>query len=111
MAQLRDAQTSQFIAQGSAHEMVLLANDIGMAEVLFDDVGAAFNPTEVLKAYNDEMATAKDLLAKKTTGNGEKVSIQSVIDRLDASKANAVSKRRSADLAIADARDRVKRGR
>lgn len=50
MAQLRDAQTSELIAEGAPLEMVLLADKLGRAEVMFDDVGEAFDPDAVLDA-------------------------------------------------------------
>ena len=51
MAQLRDAQSSQILAEGTPIEMVLLADRIGHDEVLFDDVGPAFDPDAVRRAH------------------------------------------------------------
>lgn len=47
MAQLRDKLTSALLAEGTPEEMVLLANEIGMDEILFDDVGLRFDPDAV----------------------------------------------------------------
>lgn len=53
MAQLRDAQTSEIMFEGTALECVLLADEIGRDEVLFDDVGIGFDPDAVKKAHVD----------------------------------------------------------
>jgi len=61
MAQLRDAHTSDIIATGTPLELALIADKIGGAEVLFDDVGAAFDPAAVIeaaKANADGLAAA-----------------------------------------------------
>lgn len=55
MAQLRDKKTSEFIAEGSPVEMVLLADEVGIDEVLFDGVGLRFNPAEVRQEYQDRI--------------------------------------------------------
>jgi hypothetical protein len=59
MAQLRDAQTSQYMADGSPDEMVLLAEEIGRAEVLFDGVGLAFDPAATLASHRDRVIASK----------------------------------------------------
>lgn len=55
MAQLRDARTSELIAEGDPLELVLLADELGRDEVLFDDVGAHFNPDAVLEAHRENV--------------------------------------------------------
>lgn len=51
MAQLRDAQTSDLLAEGTPLEVVTIATEIGLAEVIFDDVGEGFDPGAVLEAH------------------------------------------------------------
>lgn len=63
MAQLRDAQTSQFLCDGSPLEVVVVADEIGRKEVLFDDVGENFDPKAVMKSYDDQLA-GLDAVAK-----------------------------------------------
>lgn len=59
MAQLRDAQTSEFLHQGSPTEMVLLAERLGRDQVIFDDVGLSFDPDAVLAEYKAELSGLK----------------------------------------------------
>jgi hypothetical protein len=49
MAQLRDAQTSELIAEGDALDLVVIADELGFDEVLFDDVGEHFDPAAALE--------------------------------------------------------------
>lgn len=55
MAQLRDKHTSELIAEGSPVEMVLLADQLGRDEVLFDGVGLQFDPDAVLAAHQQNV--------------------------------------------------------
>lgn len=59
MAQLRDSRTSEFIASGTAEEMVLLADRLGADNVLFDDVGLGFNPDAVREAHESRLQVAR----------------------------------------------------
>lgn len=52
MAQLRDRHTSELILEGTPLEVALVAEQLGPAEVLFDDVGAAFDPAAVRQAHH-----------------------------------------------------------
>lgn len=51
MAQLRDSQTSAFVAEGTPLEMATLASKVGFDKVIFDDVGVDFDPQTVLDAH------------------------------------------------------------
>jgi len=55
MAQLRDARTSELIAEGTPQEVVLLADRLGHDEILFDDVGLNFDPDAVRQAYQENL--------------------------------------------------------
>lgn len=59
MAQLRDKQTSECIAEGTPLEIVLLADKIGRDEFIFDDVGEGFDPEEVLSQHKAQVEFAK----------------------------------------------------
>lgn len=71
MPQLRDAQTSELIAE-SVHtaDLVLLAEELGRDEVLFDGVGEGFNPDAVLEQHRAEVA-GLERLAKDTKDPAE----------------------------------------
>lgn len=69
MAQLRDAQTSEVVFEGSPLECVVHADELGGAatvgageelpagvELVYDDVGVNFNPAAVLKARREDAA-------------------------------------------------------
>lgn len=55
MAQLRDAQTSELIAEGTPIEIVTIAEQIGAQEVLYDGVGG-FDPDAVREAHEQHIA-------------------------------------------------------
>lgn len=54
MAILRDAQTGQGIATGTPLDMVVLADQLGRDQVLFDDVGKEFDPDTVLSGAQEQ---------------------------------------------------------
>lgn len=68
MAQLRDSQTSQILHDGTPLECVVLAQKIGIDEVLYDDVGEHFDPDAVLKAAHEN---ADGLEAAASAAEGE----------------------------------------
>lgn len=59
MAQLRDKKTSELVAEGTPLAVVLLADELGRDEVLFDDVGLDFDPDAVLAAHNEHVDNLK----------------------------------------------------
>lgn len=70
MAQLRDAQTSELIAEGTPEEIAFAAEAFAADEVLFDDVGgvardgrALFDPVAVRKQHTEATANAEQILA------------------------------------------------
>lgn len=60
MAQLRDGRTGELLAEGAPVEMVALADALGRGEVMFDDVGAAFDPDAVRQAHEQHAAGLDD---------------------------------------------------
>lgn len=59
MAQLRDARSSALIFEGTPLEVALLAEELGRDEVLFDDVGLAFDPDAVLEGARQSAETVE----------------------------------------------------
>jgi hypothetical protein len=55
VAQLRDKTTSALIVEGTPLEVASVAQDLGFDEVLFDDVGAAFDPLAVIAAHKENV--------------------------------------------------------
>lgn len=61
MAQLRDAQTSEIIAEGTPAALVFLADKLGRDDVLFDGVGLTFDPDALLAAHEAEAAGLEEV--------------------------------------------------
>jgi len=53
--QLRDAHTSELIAEGSPLEVALLALELGPDEVLFDGAGDTFDPDAVIAHHRERL--------------------------------------------------------
>src|SRR4051794_2692736 len=56
MAQLRCAQTSELLAEGSPLEIATAAEAFAAGDVIFDGVGEKFDPAAVRKFRADEIA-------------------------------------------------------
>jgi hypothetical protein len=94
MAQLRDKNTSAFIAEGTPLEMATLASKIGFDEILFDDVTPNFDPQAVLDAHKVHVESipseASDEYKAKVAAEGKlrrgalKAAQQSIQDARDA---------------------------
>lgn len=88
MAQLRDAETSEIIAEGTPFELVTIAGEIGDDEVVYDDVGEAFDPDAVRKAHDEDLAgldsaaAEADADAAKAKNADERKSRKADADRL-----------------------------
>lgn len=63
MAQLRDAQTSQLICDGSPADIARVAAGFDGRDVLFDDVGR-FDPVAVRRLQDDEIRLLEDEVAR-----------------------------------------------
>jgi hypothetical protein len=65
MAQLRDKITSELLAEGTPLEVALVAELIGFDEIIFDDVGQAFDPAAVLAGHRESIANL-EVMAKSS---------------------------------------------
>jgi hypothetical protein len=72
MAQLRDAQTSELILEGTPYEVAAAAAELGLGEVLFDGVGAGFEPSAPVESHEQELEALEGLegedVAERVTG-------------------------------------------
>jgi hypothetical protein len=85
MAQLRDARTSEIIAISEPAALVLLADELGRENILFDDVGVEFDPDAVLEAHNANLESMSKLArsqAKGVTADDRKIAKEHV-ERLE----------------------------
>jgi hypothetical protein len=83
MAQLRDAVTSELLGEGSPATMVLLAEQLGRDDVVFDGVESehnlgTFDPDAVIAAYRAE-TDGLAAVAAATTDPDVKAEIQQTI--------------------------------
>ncbi|MBA3240080.1 MAG: hypothetical protein H0T60_02545 [Acidobacteria bacterium] len=65
MAQLRDAKTSEFLAEGTLLEVAVLARGYNNDEVIFDGAAEAFEPASVIEQA-EESAEGFEAVAKST---------------------------------------------
>lgn len=96
MARLRDARTSEVVFEGTPLECVVAAQQLGGAEVapqldrgtddwepdgelVFDDVGLGFDPDEVMKAAQENVA-GLERAATETKGEESKRLARAVAD-------------------------------
>lgn len=115
--QLRCAQTSELLAEGTPLEIATLADVFPRDEVVFDGVSPEFDPAAVRKGREDEIAGLQASLAEMParTPAGEdpeafkqrrenlKATIAERKDRIAAGKALAASARER----LGEARDRL----
>jgi hypothetical protein len=116
--QLRDAQTSELIADGTPLEIATAAADMDAADILFDDCGGVdrdgrslFDPAAVRKQRADEIAGLQAVLDDPGTPQEQRDTLRGVIkerrDRIAAGKAKVPG----AKQAMSDARARVEKRR
>lgn len=108
MAQLRCAQTSELLAEGTPLEIAHLAAEIGEDEVIFDDVGyddhkrrSTFDAAAVRKRYADEIAGLERSLAEELPARAP----------AGADKDDHKRRREGVQAAIAERKERVDAGR
>jgi hypothetical protein len=118
--QLRDAQTSELIAEGTPLEIATLAESMAAEDVLFDDAGpvdkdgrSLFDSAAVRRQAEDDLAGHQatfDALPAKASDE-DREALRTVIkerkDRIAAGKAKVAGARQ----AMQDARARVERRR
>jgi hypothetical protein len=80
MAVLRDKVTSAPLFEGSAVEAVLVADQLGRDEVIFDDVGAEFDPDAVITAHDENISTAQATLSSSDADADDKERAQATVD-------------------------------
>jgi hypothetical protein len=103
MVQLRDVKTSELIAEGEAYELVCLADHLGREEVLFDDVGAAFDPDAVMAVREAEIDGFKS--AAKDSEGDEAKALRERAKALEAGPSG--TDKRSASKALKEAREQA----
>lgn len=115
MAQLRDAMTSEWIAEGTPLEIAIVAEAFDAADVLFDDVGATdakgrsrFDPAAVRAMRAAELAGLEAALATATSPD-ERETLQSAIGERKARVAAGRAMVAAARARQQAARDRVRR--
>ena len=108
MAQLRDAQTSEILAEGSPTEVVLIADQLGRAEVLFDDVGQGFDPDAVLAAHNEQLAAMNAVAANVDEEESVRTRAAQAVAAEQALEAAAEAAAPEAQDRLDEARARVK---
>lgn len=79
MPQLRDALTSELVAEGTPEELVLIAQQFPTGEVIYDGVGAEFNPDAVLKARQESLDGMNAALDAPDTPERMKPDIEAAI--------------------------------
>lgn len=103
MAQLRDAKTGEWIAEGTPEEMALLAQEVGPGDVMFDDVGPAFRPAAALRAHRDRLTEAR-ALTQATAEGSDRDRIEAHVAELEAVEERAKARKTDADRALRAAR-------
>lgn len=104
MAQLRDAVTSELLGEGTPEAMVLLAEQLGRDDVLFDGVESEHNPgtfdaDAVLQAREERLSGLQDAIQAETDA-GVKERLESTL------KADHAVAEEAKEIAP-DARDRL----
>lgn len=111
--QLRDAQTSELIAEGSPEEIALIAAGLDPGDILFDDVGSVdrdgrslFDPATVAQASEAELAGLERAIADPVGNN--KAELRAIIKHRREQADAARAARPAARAAMKAARDRVR---
>jgi hypothetical protein len=107
MPQLRDAQTSEILAEGSREEVALMAANIGHQEVIFDDVEPGFDARATIAAYRQYLrglATAASDAVKPE----DRAALLAIRDRELARETKATDMATLAQTRMSEARARVR---
>lgn len=121
MAQLRDAHTSELIAEGTPNELVTIADELGLnagtvgigetadgLDAIYDDVGLGFDPDAVRQARDENIDGLKTASSSKATPDeGLRESIKqshsAAVEEIEQAKERAPE----VQAALDDARARV----
>lgn len=118
MAQLRDVETGELLAEGTPVEIAAIAAELGIDEVLFDGVGLAFDHAAVLEANDREIAgleaagaetdaqLREDGRIDEETGRETRERAREHATELRATRSSAVVRAREARALLDQARDR-----
>jgi hypothetical protein len=113
VAQLRCAQTGELLAEGTPLEIVTAAAKFPDDEVMYDDVGAGFDPDAVRKARADEIAGLQaaldELPAKPSAADRDRVA--ELRDGLKATIAERQERIEAGKELVPDARQRMEEAR
>lgn len=104
MAQLRDVQTSELIAEGTPLELALIAGRLGEREVLFDDVGEGFDPAAVRQAAEQNAAGLEGAAAEATGDDAARLAEAAAEARADLELDVAAANEAARELEAARAR-------
>lgn len=120
MPQLRCAQTSEILAEGTPLEIATAAEQFAKGDVIFDDVGGGFDPAAVRQMRADEIAGLQAVLAElpaRPSGadadatKAYKANLQQTIDERNARIAAGTKLVPKARDRMAKARERVDKRR
>lgn len=113
MAQLRCAQTSELLAQGTPLEIATAAEAFPAGEVLFDDVGKGFDPAALRKARADEITGLERALADLPASPkaDERARIDAMRDSLRATLAERKDRIAAGKALVAPAQERLTEAR
>lgn len=89
MAQLRDIQTSQILHEGTPLECVAIALQLGVENILFDDVGLDFNHDAVWQATQEQQAALASVAQSDSEDQDLKSEAQASLDELKKTIADA----------------------
>lgn len=104
MAQLRDARTSALMAEDTPAVIALLADSFDPADVLFDDVGQAFDPVAVREAHRDDVAGLTAAAAAAKSGSNERKGLEAAVAQRQQCESRAVDLRQRAERLRVEAR-------
>lgn len=121
MAQLRDAHTSELVAEGSPLELVLVARELDRraivpkpgedlpdgVELLYDGVGLGFDPDAALEDHDTNVARLEEIAehhGKTFTAEDRKLARRSLDDE-QAARERAAAAAADVDAVVESARD------
>lgn len=123
MAHLRDAKTSELIAEGTPTELVTIAEKLGMKagvvgidqtaaqlglDLIYDDVGLAFDPKAVLAQRDEQLDALKTASGATVTKDPEmRKTIVASYKAAVAEKADAMAAAATAKKALDAARAQI----
>lgn len=115
MIQLRDARTSELLAEGDALEIAIAAEAFAKGEVLFDGVGEGgkFDPVEVRKLLADGIVDLQHALDELPTAPNadEREDVEASREELESTISERQDQIVAGQAMVADARQRLEEAR